>query len=158
MFDQLLVRCGILLQLLPPVALPSHFDPVTPHGQLVGELARLHRQLGMSPLAGSSLEQPPQRETPTAHLPQRTMEGEFEQALHEIQGVMEEYTAADETAGYASSEPVATDELSLVVFLRAASRRLDQLANDLEEQRDYTTADALRGLSEALRQKARERD
>jgi hypothetical protein len=135
-------------------------SPVSlPESQQVGaqarEMVQLRRAIRMSPLSGSMLDfrqdGPPVGTGTTC-----SDEAEFVQVLHRVV----ESSPVQPTSGVAADPAVSSDQrranlADTTGFLRKMSRQLDDLANDLEEEQDYETADRLRELSDQLRQRAR---
>ena len=176
MFTPLLVRCGMILPFLPPLAdlppaaclLPTsdgsrteavERTTLSPEPPAVAaqtrELVQLRRTLRMSPLAGSVLDADPSISSVGTGAA-CSDEAEFVQVLHRVV----ESTPAEISSAAADEPPRPHRSLALesddtAGFLRSMSRQLDDLANDREDQRDYETADRLRQLSDRLRRRAR---
>ncbi len=176
MFTPLLVRCGMILPFLPPLAdlppaaclLPASDGSRTeavertilsPESPAVAaqtrELVQLRRSLRMSPIAGSVLDADPSTSAAGTGAA-CSDEAEFIQVLHRVvESAPSEIssTVADEPPGPQQSPALESNDTAS--FLRGMSRQLDDLANDREDQRDYETADRLRQLSDRLRRRAR---
>ena len=177
MFAPWFLRCGILLPFMSPVVNPppasnwgtsadtgavadrSHgaSDPAASSipGPVADEITQLHRALQMSPLAGSALERPPVSTSSDTSRPHASANAAFEQAVRSLSPARADESLPDMLP---QRPPAGEDDASLPVFLRMISRELDQLANDLEDRRQYTTADEIRGLSQQLRQRTRRID